>query len=294
MNPEDKLGRVACEKLLHFMEIAYPYVPPEQKLHKKIDPRKILDFADPHEPYSCEKVYQDALQSHHDARRVIVAGDLGDYYSKSRFIKTRNVSFVKELRSVFFRMEWLSTHFQEVEIMVGNHDNRAEKKLQVLLGENSDLLALIQPNLISELASFFPNIKIVGIELKLLGIDEYVPKLVSHIHQVGDIIFTHAERSNIVSDTLLKNISIYLHKWKNYLGLRPYRVIVQAHNHQDKKMTEGTEKWFLTPCVMESKSIGAEYILAPKMYGSPPAVGYAVFYQDNGVTDYNNSGNVLI
>lgn len=289
-----KKARLQAEKnFLEFIDVEFPYVPPKRKEHG-YNPNKILVIADPHEPYGNKQVYDSCLKLHQDAGVLIVTGDLGDYYSKSRFPKSRHQSFKEEVRSVFLRMEWFSQHWKSVKILVGNHDDRPEKKIQSLLADHPDLLILTERNLLQYMSMFFDNVEIVGIQIDLLGIGEIHTKLISHIYQYGDIIFTHAEKSNANHETLMQNISKYLRNWTNFLGLKPYTFIVQAHNHSEMRKTSGTERWFLTPTASYPKSIGFEYILHPKMFGSPPTVGYAVFHQYNGKTNYNESYNWIV
>lgn len=294
MKIEEKAGKETVEKFLNYIGLQYPYKPPKQTLHKTLDPTKILYLADPHEPYGNPEVYKEAFDKHWDAKTVIIGGDLFDFYSQSRFEKTRVQPFRKELRAGFLRLEQLASKFDTILILAGNHDNRSEKTLVNLMQKSPELLEVFGYNILNFICDFFPNVKPVGIELNLIGIEERHKKVLTHIYQHGDIIFTHAERSNANRETLMKNISEYLRKWGAYLGLKSYSVIAQAHNHSDMKTTWGTERWFLTPCASSPYSVGFEYILHPSMKGSPPCVGYSVFHQENGKTDYNRSGNFLI
>jgi predicted phosphodiesterase len=121
--------RAFCDRF----QIPFPYVPPESDFHSDPDPRKILCLSDPHEPYSSPIVFDHALAHHHDAAMLVIPGDMGDYYSKSRFKKSQPGKFADEVIAVFRRLEWASQHFQTVKVMLGNHDNRPEKKIQTLL-----------------------------------------------------------------------------------------------------------------------------------------------------------------
>lgn len=268
---------------LEAIGIAYPYNRPTSQWHKS-QPYKILCYSDPHEPYSDEGLFEQSL-IHKDAETVIVAGDLGDYYSKSRFRKSKSVNMVDEIREVFLRLEWLATHFKNVKIMKGNHDDRPEKRISDLFNGEADLHILTENSLLTRLASYFDNIEVVGTEINENG---YSIKL-SHIYQYGDIIFTHGELSRAQPTAIMQYISNYLHLWKTDLGLKPYKVIIQGHNHQAMKLPVGDELWILNPCSMRTKSIGAEYIYAPRMVGKPPIRGYTIIHQENGVTDWNKT-----
>ena len=283
------------KRILEFIGVDYPYKRPKSQWVKS-DPDKILALADPHNPYASMKVCKAVERDHKNAGMVVVPGDVGDYYSKSRFRKNRAVPFNQEVRSVFLYLEWLATHWKDVRIQLGNHDNRPEKAVMDIMGKDIDLMILTEQNLILNLASFFDNIQIVGTQISGDAMDDGRRHKVNltHIYQVGDIVFTHGEKSMAQASSLMMGISQYLHRWKSILGLKPYRIIAQAHNHNDFRMTMGDEKWIQLPAACEPVSIGMEYIFSTRMMGTPPATGYAIFYQSDGVTDYNASGNVLL
>jgi len=273
------------------IDLPFPYNRPKSQWNKLTDDDKSVNYADVHEPYSHEDLMDQSLINK-DALVARVIGDLSDWYSKSRFVKKRQVDFKMELRETFKRIEWLSTHYKQVEIMVGNHDNRPEKLIRGLLSATGsvDMALLTEQNLLARLISFFDNVKLVGTKIETYDkrtID------VTHIYQVGDIIFTHAEMSKTQATALLERISNFLHLWKKHFNLKPYSVIMQAHNHQSLKYHKGDEWWFAIPCAMRSDSIGAEYIYDTRMIGSPPTLGYTIVYQHKGVTDINRTNQFI-
>lgn len=275
---------------LEYLGIELPYEAPLPKWEKKTDQNKILVFSDPHEPYAIDELFDEAYKEHKDAETVIIAGDLGDYYSKSRFRKKYSVNLKDEMRAIFHRMQWLSMRFKYVKIMKGNHDDRPEKKIADLFCDGDiDLRILTESDVLTRLASYFDNIEMVGTR-----IHNHVHEIMlSHIYQHGDAIFTHGELSRKQDSAVMEYISNYLHRWSKKLRLKPYNVIIQAHNHRASKTVKGEELWFLNPCAMEDISIGGEYIYQPRMIGDPPVRGYTVLYQEDGVTDWNKS-NIYI
>ena len=282
------------ELILNFIGLEYPYNRPKSQWEKNRDTSKILAYPDPHTPYVSKDVKKEMLK-HKDAETLVCTGDLADYYSKSRFPKSRHQAFKDEVRALFFELEWLSTNWENVRVMMGNHDDRPEKLMNNLLNGHAELHLMLEPNLLMWLASFFDNVEIVGCQVNLLGINEMVKKVVSHVYQHGDIIFTHAERSNAKRETLMENISKWVRSWSKLLGLKHYEFIVQSHNHNDFRGSGwGGEKWFLVPAAAEQLSVGMEYALKPQMMGSAPCRGFAIFHQEDGKTDYNRSGNILV
>jgi len=275
------------KKLFDYIGYRYPYNRPKSQWERNTIPEKHISIADPHEPYGSIQVFTEIEKHHKDSSVVIVPGDLSDYYSKSRFLKHRHVKFADEVRSTFMRLEWLSTHFKDVYIMIGNHDNRPEKQIQRLFENNIDLQLLTEQNLLKRLASYFDNIEVVGTQLN--GDIE-----LTHIWQFHDIVFTHAEKSMTQKSALMGTISQQLFKWQKALKLKSYKVIAQGHNHFSLKMTMGRETWFLLPSAAEPKSVGFEYVYSTRMIGDPACTGYSLFYIDNGETDINKSNNYLI
>lgn len=274
------------KKLFEFMGLEYPYRRPQPK-YPKTDPDKILVISDPHEPYGNEVVMRHLRENERDAGLVIVPGDVGDYYSKSRFRKTKHQSFKEELRGIFMRLEWLSLHWKQSLVMIGNHDNRPEKKISAIFGDETELLIMTEQNLLDLLASYFPNIKLVGTQLD--GTDTYL----THIYQHGDAIFTHGELSAKQGTMVLDRVEGWLDQWSQHLKLRPYRVLMQAHNHRDLNQYYGQRKRVLLPTASDPFGLGLEYIYGSRMIGTPPAVGYTVMYQRNGITDINRIHNII-
>jgi predicted phosphodiesterase len=275
-------------RFFEFVGLPFPYVRPEPNYHPNPDPTKILSLSDLHAPYQHNGVLDLALKGEHDSGCVVIPGDIGDYYSKSRFKKNKVVSFKDEVRSIFLILEWLSVNWREVKVMMGNHDDRPEKTISALFNGATDLLIMTEPNLLKYLCSWFPNVELVGHSIQGEGLQLY------YLYQHGDIVFTHAELSRAQKTATLEYISNYLHKWGRTLKVSPWKVIAQGHNHSDLKTSRDGEKWFLLPTASDPYSIGMEYIYNARMGGSPPSVGYTIFHQSNGITDYNKSHNVVI
>jgi predicted phosphodiesterase len=285
------LGELHSEQEKAFLEafnIPFPYIPPIPDYAKTINPRKILVLPDPHEPYSAEYAWKHALENHHDAAMVVIPGDLGDFYSKSRFRKPKAGNFRDEVKAVFTRMEWLSQNWPQVKIMLGNHDNRPEKKIRDLLQVDPELLILTEARLLHHMAAYFPNIEVVQHQVVNTSIG------LTYLWQYGDMVFAHAEISRAQSSATLEYISSWLHRWSHLAKLNPYKLIVQAHNHQsDKKDVDG-ETWMLVPTMSDPYSMGMEYVWDGRLYRHPPVVGYAILHHDEGKVSTNECMNIVL
>ena len=276
------------KKLFRFMNLPSPYKRPKAIHLPKTDAYKILSISDPHEQYSNRIVLDHCYEHEATAETLIVPGDLGDYYSKSRFKKVRYVKFEDELRAVFKRIEWMANRWKTVKIMIGNHDNRPEKHITELMQKDSmDALLMTESNMLERLAAYFDNVEIVGTQLDDTDIN------LTHIYQHGDIIFTHGEISLKQNTAVLERVQNYLDQWAELLQLKPFNVLAQAHNHRDSNDTVGKRKCFLLPTASNPFSIGFEYVYSSRMIGTPPQIGYSLFYQEHGLTDINRSHNII-
>lgn len=262
----------------------YPYIQPKKNYCKKINNEKIINISDPHEPYSSKQVWNEILEKHHDAAHIHINGDIADFYSKSRFRKTEHENFDNELKIIFDRLEWLSTHWKRVTLIRGNHDNRVEKRMQSLV--DSDMVFLTKTDLLSYMCAYFDNIEVVG--ERVISNDGSSADI-DFIWQCGDIIFTHIERSSKQSSALLDGISSQIHKWSRAFNLRPYRIIMQGHNHRCTFDTNGVEYLYICPMAASLTTTGLKYALSPSLNGAPPIIGYVEIYQKDGITDINKT-----
>lgn len=277
----------AREQRKQFVEevlgLTYPVVLPEKKLAKKIDETKTVCISDPHEGYSDKRVWSEVLEKHHDAGLIHINGDIVDFYSQSRFRKDFHEDLHDELRSLFDRMVWLSTHWTRVTIIKGNHDNRVEKAISNVLP--SDKLWMVNKDLIEYCASFFDNVDVVGERVYNNG--DSIP--INFLWQYQDILFTHIERSQKQSSSLMMGIAETIGKWSVYFRLKPYRWIVQGHNHRCSVEDMGNVYGMLIPMAADITGRGLQYTFNPALRGQPPTIGYAVFYTENGKTSFNKS-----
>jgi predicted phosphodiesterase len=278
------------KKFFDYINIEYPikHSPPEYS--KTIDENKIICVSDPHEPYGNNNVWEHILENHHNAGHLHINGDMADFYSKSHFVAFSHENFDMELRSVWNRMEWLSQHFRKVTMIKGNHDDRVEKKIAACV--QSDLLILTQQDLIGYMASFFDNIEVVGMHIKDERTREDVN--IGFIWQYKDIVFTHIERSQKQVSALMGGIHESLLAWSGTIQLKPYRVIVQAHNHQSDHHVSGGVLQILAPMAARITGTGLGYVFKPTLRGVPPQVGYTIIHNENGKTDFNKTQNWLL
>src|SRR5688572_21209465 len=138
------------------------YKGPKQKAKGKRE--KILVVPDLHAPFHEQEMFAEMLERESDADRVICIGDLSDSYALSTYTHYRRVSFSEEWASVTLVMETLSERFPSIEVVIGNHDARLEKRLRERLTEDMvDAVRYLSGGVlcpITALARKYTNVKV--------------------------------------------------------------------------------------------------------------------------------------
>ena len=130
-------------------------------------------------------------------------------------------------------------------------------------------------------------------QVKLCAVRLYNPNKVTQIFHNQKVFLRSFQSARCIiyatqESAILTRISQQLFRWKENIGLKPYKIIMQGHNHTALIQHKGNEVWCLLPCLANSKSIGFGYIYSAKMIGSPPQVGYITLFNDKGKTDINS------
>lgn len=213
---------------------------------------------------------------------LIVNGDIQDFYAISRFTKYENVSVESELAAVDALLGQLSAAFPDVVLVGGNHDtHRFEKQLRTLLP--MEMIHVIEAltggnfSVLRVLAKRYPNVRFADTQVSRFHVGWY--------WQLGDLITAHAEKYSRVPGAALRGIDEWFTDQQDTLGLKPWRVLVQAHTHQlalfpwkaDKLLVEGG-------CMSTTHG----YQLQARIMGRPQRLGYVTLEQTRGVTDLNS------
>jgi predicted phosphodiesterase len=216
------------------------------------------------------------------ADTLIVNGDIQDFYSISRFVKYENVSVESEFAAVDALLGQLSAAFPEVVLIGGNHDTaRFEKQLRTLL--SLELVHVIEYltggnfSVLRLMAKRYPNVRFADTQVSRFHVGWFA--------QFGDLITAHAEKYSRVPGAALRGIDEWFTDQQDTLGLKPWKVLIQAHTHQlgmfpwkaDRVMVEGG-------CMSQTHG----YQLQARIMGRPQRVGYVTLEQTKGVTDLNS------
>ncbi len=161
---------------------------------------RLLVVPDLHAPFFSKDAVAAMLDREKDADMCVIMGDIGDGYALSRFLKYENVSYDQELASVTLLLQEFSSRFPIVRIIDGNHDGpRLEKQLLERL--TPDMISAIRSmtggtlSPIHALCRRFPNV-----ELAPVTAGEHAARWMT---QVGDAIFSHAEKFSVTPGAAL-------------------------------------------------------------------------------------------
>lgn len=239
--------------------------------------RRYLIGGDFHAPF--HDVEAVAAFLNEPADTCIVNGDLQDFYSISRFTKYEDVSIERELAAVDAILGQLSATFPDVLIVQGNHDKpRFEKQLRQMLSlEMIHVLEFLtggEFSAIRVLAKRYKNIRFADVQVGRHHLGWFA--------QEGDLLVAHAEKFSRVPGSALRGIEEWFTDRNDTLGLKPWRVLVQAHTHQ-----LGWFPWHSDQLLVEGGCLcGVHgYQLDARIAGRPQRLGYVTLTQQAGVTD---------
>jgi predicted phosphodiesterase len=248
----------------------------------QIGRQRIVVAGDFHAPFHHKQHVASMFERERDADLLIVAGDLQDHYSVSRFTKYEHVSFEEEMAAVTLLLQEMSERFPRVIIVEGNHDRpRFEKQLRERLSEEMvkvvEYLAGGNLSAVAAASRRFPNIEIAKHKVGSHNVGWFT--------QVNDLIVSHMEKFSRVPGSTLRGVEEWFSDYERVLGLQPWRVIVQAHTHAlgwfpfhaDKLLVE-------SGCLCTTHG----YQLTPRAGGRPQRQGYVTLEQIDGKTDRNS------
>lgn len=257
------------------------YRGPAKKGREK-DRQKILVVPDLHAPFHNVEMFATMIARETDVDKAICIGDLSDSYALSTFTHYRRVGFSDEWASVTAAMQALSEAFPVVEMVIGNHDARLEKRLRERLTEDMvDAVKYLSGGIlcpITALAKRFPNVSVAR---------HPVPNgdTIDWFTTCGDAWLGHPEKYSRTPGAALRAVEDWLADHEDDLGLGRFRLIVMGHTHTWAQLPwRGRQMLIETGCLCETQG----YMLKPKIGGRPQIQGYVTFEQVNGRTDLNS------
>jgi predicted phosphodiesterase len=216
--------------------------------------------------------------------KAICVGDISDAYAFSTFTKYEHVSFGEEWASVTQVIDALSRSFHSVEIIIGNHDARLEKRLRErLTSDMVDAIRYMTGGLLcplTALAKQYPNVTIARHETPSgHQIDWFTTD--------GDVWIGHPEKFSTIPGGALRKLEDWLLDNEISLGLDTYKLIVMGHTHQLSKLPwRGNQLLVECGCLCQTQG----YQTKPRIGGRPQKRGYVWYESDNGTVDLNSVG----
>ena len=214
--------------------------------------------------------------------KAICIGDVSDAYAFSTFTKYEQVSFSEEWASVTQVVDALSRSFHQVEIIIGNHDARLEKRLlERLTPDMVDAIRYMTGGLLcplTALAKQYPNVSIARHETPS---GHFVDWFITD----GDVWLGHPEKFSKVPGASLRAVEDWLLDNEVALGLDKYRLIVMGHTHQLSKLPwRGSQLLVECGCICQTQG----YQTKPRIGGRPQKRGYIAYEKINGTCDLNS------
>lgn len=254
----------------------------DERLKKRKRNEADLYMADIHAPFHHREYVAKTIRDNEDCQKVWILGDIFDFYSRSFFRKKYDVSFAYEFREGWNVVCALANRFEEVNIMLTNHDQRHAKYIYDNVPK--ELLGFCATNLVEALLSLIKNVRIRKQKLNASK------RLIEYLYQNGNVVFSHAELSASNVGLTVQKLEGLLQKWGGVYDLKPYDAIIQAHNHQSAKVRFGSKFLYQIPCLIDVNELAFDYVFNGKIMGNPPALGYIRAYKDaSGKFDPINS-----
>lgn len=263
-----------------------PSVPERRgRPHKK---QHITVASDFHVPFHSKEALRELiLQESRVSDLLVIAGDLADCWSTSRWPKQkRETDPCSEFRETQAVLNTLAAAFKKIVILGGNHDARPKKFLADRLPPDvMDFLQLTAPGALNPLSLMAAPLKNVSIAPAIQAGNASF----DFLYQVGDCVFSHAEAySKIPNRAVSGPVLQWLKSFAEPQGIvKPFTTIVQGHTHQ-----AGTVHGDFGVLCIENGSLCETqgYQSDSKIRSTrPPQIGWSVIIQKDGVTDHRES-----
>jgi hypothetical protein len=261
------------------------------KQRKKSIPKKpkgrerVVVIPDTHAPFHVPEMLAHICEVEGSiSSKAICIGDISDAYAFSTFTKYEKVSFSEEWASVTQVIDALSRSFSEVEIIIGNHDARLEKRLlERLTPDMVDAIRYMTGGLLCPLTALSRDYENVHIAKHETPSGHHVDWFTTD----GDVWLGHPERFSITPGSALRKTDDWLLDNEVSLGLDKYRLIVMGHTHQLSSLPwRGNQLLVECGCICQTQG----YQTKARIGGRPQKRGYIWYEKDGGKVDLNSVG----
>ena len=238
----------------------------------KKDTSKDLLIADVHIPFHHRQLFEKTIEDNLDCENLWIIGDWWDMYAKSHYRKQMSIDFKTEYREGFYILREVASKFNKVFLMLSNHDLRFKK--WVFDNVPSDLINFVDYDMPEKLIACIPNV-----EIKKQRVER--SREIGYIYQNKNMIVSHVELGRKDVSKSVQDITKEFFRWEGNFKLKPYNMVLQAHNHQSAKVRFGDKWLFQIPCLIDIRQPAFDYVYSGKLYGNPPALGYVVLKKND-------------
>ena len=241
---------------------------------------KDVALADVHSPFHNKDIFELVLDDTKNFEDMFIVGDWWDFYSKSFYRKQASIEFPKEFRQGFFLLQRVAERYDNVYLMLSNHDNRFKK--WIFDNVPSDLIDFTDYQVIENLIGTIPNVTIVKQQTRSA-------RKIDYVYKHKNVVFTHVEKSNIDITKTVQEIEKSFARWGGYYNLGEYDGVIQAHNHSSGRVKYGDKILMQIPCLIDVDAVAFDYAFNGKIQGNLSALGYCVLHKDKGGYDMRKS-----
>ena len=234
-------------------------------------------ISDLHIPFQDEEAIAKLLA--HPAENLWIAGDIFDSYAVSTHRKLNgHITTTEELAQGRALMERFAKTYKNVYVIEGNHDKRAQKRIQEFHPQMLEMFSTPVKLAITGLT----NIKALSLTVKNTADNTQFGQnyKIDWIGLQGDVLFGHFEQ--FCGDDAVKKVDGWLAENSHILDLPELKAIAQAHTHRLGVSFNPKGRMLIsTGCMCKTMA----YQLEGHAKFSPRVLGYVSFKMVNDKID---------
>lgn len=239
--------------------------------------KEIMLLPDVHNPFSHPLMKETIQQYAKKDMTLIIPGDFFDLYSCSCFTKEQFIPLQMEMADGHELLMWLSTLFDEIIIIPGNHEERLEGIIHDRIDPSVSFL------LNSSFLSYFAK----GFEIPDQKYCPPIPNLKVHDHwfvDYGDAIIAHPKNFSKIPGRVAIDAVSYFKNWGHN-----FRAVFVAHTHQYARIMCNGVLAMEIGCNCSEQ----DYAQTGKLGYKPQTNAITIVVQYDGQTSFNETKTII-